>query len=196
MSTEKIGVNVKDSFVQIVDGKVAPTQLSRHGLNPADKQPLPSVPIATKQDVENAVTAAKLAYNTWSRVPDLDRKKAVLAFATAIEEHATDLAQLLTYEHGETVFRHSRRQNRTTNLFQISEAHHEIELLPMFLRGHADISLHEEIVQENEQRTVVTRYVSLGVVAGIVPWSFSLFLAIGKLAPALLTGNVIILKPS
>jgi len=51
-------------------------------------------------------------------------------------------------------------------------------------------------VEDNEQRTVVTRYVPLGVVAAIVPWNFSLLLAIGKIAPALLTGNVIIVKPS
>lgn len=56
--------------------------------------------------------------------------------------------------------------------------------------------LPEEIVEESERRTVVTRYVPLGVVAAIVPWSFPLFLAVGKLGPALLTGNVIILKPS
>ncbi|KAF2259435.1 aldehyde dehydrogenase [Lojkania enalia] len=180
MSIEKVGVDFKDNFVQIVNGKVAPTQLFRHGLNPVDKSLLTRVPMATEQDVDDAVTAGKLAFNTWSRVPDSDRKRAVLAFAAAIEEYSTELAQILTKEHGKT----------------IAEAHHEVELLPLFLRGHAKISLHEEIVEENERRTVVTRYVPLGVVAGIVPWSFSLFLAIGKLAPALLTGNVIILKPS
>jgi len=51
-------------------------------------------------------------------------------------------------------------------------------------------------VEDSEQRTVVTGYVPLGVVAAIVPWNYPLLLAVGKIAPALLTGNVIIVKPS
>ncbi|EFQ34121.1 aldehyde dehydrogenase [Colletotrichum graminicola M1.001] len=173
-------VDFDNDFVQIVGGKCAPTQSSRHGLNPSNKQPLPPVPVATQQDLDDAVAAGKAAFKTWSRLPDQHRKKAVLNFAAAIEAHSTDLAHLLTREHGKTIV----------------EAHHEVELLPLFLRGHAQIEWREEVVEDSERRTVVTRYVPLGVVAAIVPWSFPLLMATGKLAPALLTGNVIILKPS
>ena len=60
----------------------------------------------------------------------------------------------------------------------------------------ADIKLPEDLVEENETRTVITRYTPIGVVAAIIPWNFPLLLATGKIAPALLTGNVIIVKPS
>lgn len=60
----------------------------------------------------------------------------------------------------------------------------------------ANISLPEEVIEENETRSVVTRYTPIGVVGAIVPWNFPLLLATGKIAPALLTGNVIIVKPS
>lgn len=60
----------------------------------------------------------------------------------------------------------------------------------------AEIELPEDIVEESESRSVVTRYTPIGVVAAIVPWNFPLLLATGKIAPALLTGNVIIVKPS
>lgn len=60
----------------------------------------------------------------------------------------------------------------------------------------AGIQLPEDIIEESESRSVVTRYTPLGVVAAIVPWNFPLLLATGKIAPALLTGNVIIVKPS
>lgn len=54
----------------------------------------------------------------------------------------------------------------------------------------------EDVIEDDETRTVVTRYVPLGVVGAIIPWNFPLMLATGKIAPALLTGNVIIVKPS
>jgi acyl-CoA reductase-like NAD-dependent aldehyde dehydrogenase len=64
------------------------------------------------------------------------------------------------------------------------------------MRGMANISLPEDVIEENEKRQVVTRYTPIGVVGAIIPWNFPLMLATGKIAPALLTGNVIIVKPS
>lgn len=60
----------------------------------------------------------------------------------------------------------------------------------------AAIPLPEDVIEDNSHRTLVTRYTPIGVVAALVPWNFPLLLATGKIAPALLTGNVIILKPS
>lgn len=60
----------------------------------------------------------------------------------------------------------------------------------------AGIPLPEDVVEDNDHRTIITRYAPLGVVGAIVPWNFPLLLATGKIAPALLTGNVIIVKPS
>lgn len=60
----------------------------------------------------------------------------------------------------------------------------------------ANIQLPDDVIEDSENRTVITRYSPIGVVAAIVPWNFPLLLATGKIAPALLTGNVIIVKPS
>lgn len=60
----------------------------------------------------------------------------------------------------------------------------------------ADLQLPEEVAHDDDSHTVITRYVPLGVVGAIVPWNFPMMLATGKIAPALLTGNVIIVKPS
>lgn len=72
----------------------------------------------------------------------------------------------------------------------------EVGGAPSFLRGFTQIPLPEEVVEDNDARTVITRYTPIGVVAAIVPWNFPVLLALGKLAPAVLTGNVIIMKPS
>lgn len=60
----------------------------------------------------------------------------------------------------------------------------------------SNIKLPEDVIEDDDRHTVTTRYTPLGVVAAIVPWNFPLLLATGKIAPALLTGNVIIVKPS
>jgi len=49
---------------------------------------------------------------------------------------------------------------------------------------------------EDEEKTIYTEYTALGVCGGIIPWNFPLILSVGKIAPALLTGNTIIIKPS
>ena len=60
----------------------------------------------------------------------------------------------------------------------------------------ANIPLPEDVLEDSPSRKVITRYTPIGVVAALVPWNFPLLLATGKIAPALLTGNVIIVKPS
>ena len=97
-------IDFKDNFVQIVNGEIAPTQITRHGINPANKQPLLPVPVATEKDVDNAVGAGKAAFKTWSRVPYGDRKKSVLAYADAIEACTPQFTELLILEQGKPVY--------------------------------------------------------------------------------------------
>ena len=61
---------------------------------------------------------------------------------------------------------------------------------------HASHNLPEEIVDEDDNRKIVSRHVPLGVCCGIVPWNFPIILAINKIVPALITGNTCIIKPS
>jgi acyl-CoA reductase-like NAD-dependent aldehyde dehydrogenase len=72
----------------------------------------------------------------------------------------------------------------------------EVGGAPEWIRGLASIPLPDEVIEDNEQHTVINRYTPLGVVAAIVPWNFPIRLAVGKIAPAVLTGNVVIVKPS
>jgi len=65
-----------------------------------------------------------------------------------------------------------------------------------FLKGTCSLSLPEEVLEETPERKISTHYTPLGVVVGIVPWNYPVFLACGKIGPALLTGNAVILKPS
>jgi acyl-CoA reductase-like NAD-dependent aldehyde dehydrogenase len=79
---------------------------------------------------------------------------------------------------------------------KLAQASQELDAAIAWIRGHCTLNMPEEVVEDSDQKRVVVRYTPLGVVGAIVPWNFPIFLACGKVAPALLTGNVIIVKPS
>ncbi|KAF5007431.1 hypothetical protein FDECE_6236 [Fusarium decemcellulare] len=178
--TKAPSLSFEDGFVQIIDGKSVATSKTRHGINPATLKPKAEVPIATEENLDQATAAAKKAFKSWSKVPYEERKKAVLAWADAIETVKTEFTNLLISEQGKP----------------IPQASGEAEAAIAWIRGMAGIELPEDVVEDSESRTIVTRYTPLGVVAAIIPWNFPLMLATAKIAPALLTGNVIIVKPS
>ncbi|GKT64680.1 aldehyde dehydrogenase [Colletotrichum tofieldiae] len=158
IATETAKFITEHGFVQIIDGKLSATERTRHGVNPANLTPKEEVPVASRGDVDRAVAAAHAAFKTWSKVPYDQRRKAVLAYADAIDGLRGQFRDLLISEQGKP--------------------------------------LPEDVVEDSETRTIITRYTPLGVVGAIIPWNFPLLLATGKIAPALLTGNVIIVKPS
>ncbi|TID07524.1 putative aldehyde dehydrogenase FUS7 [Colletotrichum higginsianum] len=173
-------LSFEHEFVQIIDGKPSATERTRHGVNPANLEQKPEVPVASSNDVDRAVAAAQVAFKSWSKVPYSERRKAILAYADAIDELRSQFRDLLISEQGKP----------------IPQADVETDCAISWIRGMADIQLPEDVVEDNETRTIITRYTPLGVVGAIIPWNFPLLLATGKIAPALLTGNVIIVKPS
>ncbi|KAF5549195.1 aldehyde dehydrogenase [Fusarium mexicanum] len=176
----KPSINFKGDFVQIIDGQSAPTKETRHGLNPANLQEMAKVPVATQQDLDRAVAAARKAFKIWSKIPYEERRESVLAFAGAVDSHRNEFQALLTAEQGKPV----------------PQAAYETDAAIEWMRGMAQIPLPEDVLEDTEQRTIISRHTPIGVVAALVPWNFPLLLATGKIAPALLTGNVIIVKPS
>jgi acyl-CoA reductase-like NAD-dependent aldehyde dehydrogenase len=64
------------------------------------------------------------------------------------------------------------------------------------MRSISNLELSDECIKDDENVSAIVRHVPLGVVVGIVPWNFPIWLACAKIAPALITGNTIIIKPS
>ncbi|KAI1120957.1 aldehyde dehydrogenase [Nemania abortiva] len=75
-------------------------------------------------------------------------------------------------------------------------AQNEISLSIQWLREFCNMSSPGVVIEDTKERKVITRYTPLGIVVGIVPWNFSIQLACAKIAPAILTGNAFIWKPS
>ncbi|GKU22160.1 unnamed protein product [Fusarium langsethiae] len=160
-------LDLKDNYVQIINGKSAPTQKTHQGTNPATLEKKPKVPVASQDDLNNAV-------------PWEERRQKLFAWADAVEAQKKEFAELLTSEQGKPV----------------AQANGEADAAVAWIKGQASLDLTEEVVEDSDTRKVITRYTPLGIVAAIVPWNFPLMLAAAKIAPALLTGNVIIVKPS
>ena len=81
---------------------ISTTQV-RHGINPANKQQNPPVPVANEADLDRAVTGARAAFMKWSKTPLEERRKAVAAYGDAIEANKDAFARLLTGEQGKPI---------------------------------------------------------------------------------------------
>ncbi|MFM9589199.1 aldehyde dehydrogenase family protein [Streptomyces scabiei] len=149
-------------------------------LNPATEAIAGRAPDATDGQLDAAVSAARHAFATWSTT-SLDERRAVLtACAATVRAHLEELAVLLTTEQGKP----------------LADARVEIAVFADWLDGHVALDFHDDEVVETGTRRIRVRHVPLGVVAGIVPWNFPVVIAAKKIAPALLAGNTLVLKPS
>ena len=164
----------------MINNQLTTTSKTRHNINPATLEANPEVPISTAEDVDNAVAAARKAFKPWSTTPLEKRKEALLAFADAITKYTKDLAHLLTLEQGKP----------------LSQATQEAGMGIAWIQAFCAMKLAEEVLEEDEEKKVINRYTPLGVCCGIVPWNYPILLMVGKVAPALLTGNCMIIKPS
>ncbi|TKA52115.1 hypothetical protein B0A49_12082, partial [Cryomyces minteri] len=168
------------TFRNLINGKLVDTKDHSHGINPATRERLQDVPVATKDDLDEAVRAARAAFRNWRNVPREERNACVLKYADAIEANADELAKLLTTEQGKPTF----------------QAAFEIGGCAAWLRAQSTLFLEDEVLEDSEEKKILTRYTPIGVVGAIVPWNFPCLLNIGKIGPAVLTGNTIIVKPS
>jgi len=91
------------TFKNTINNELVDTAKHSHGINPATREKLPDVPVASKADLENAVTAARAAFKKWRNVPRVERNAAVLRFADLIEANAEGFTTLLTTEQGKPV---------------------------------------------------------------------------------------------
>ncbi|UKZ83956.1 hypothetical protein TrVFT333_011771 [Trichoderma virens FT-333] len=173
-------IDIKSYKGNIINGEFVPTAKTRHSIDPATEQPLFPAPLATREDLDAAVKHASDAFKTWSQTTFEERAKLMLEYADAIEENREELEKLDTMESGKPAI--------------VSK--NEFNLTIQWLRTFATMELKDEILDENDERTVYSTHRPLGVCGAIVPWNWPALLGLGKVGPALMTGNTIIMKPS
>ncbi|KAM5360145.1 hypothetical protein ACJZ2D_013960 [Fusarium nematophilum] len=185
-----------DQFFNVIDGKNVDTETARYGINPATLEPLAPVPVSTTVDVDLAVTAAKAAALSWGRTLVEKRQQLVLKYADALAEQVDDFAKMLVLEAGKPVSAAPILSHLQSNVEEMNVAIAEVRQTVDMLKGVANLPFPEDVIEDSPTRRVVTRYVPVGVSAGIVPWNFPVVLTSFKLGPALIAGSPIILKPS
>ncbi|MHC5794840.1 aldehyde dehydrogenase family protein [Lacisediminihabitans sp. FW035] len=162
-----------------VNGKAVDQSVRFDVINPATGRVFASAPSLSAAQVDEAFTAAAAAFRNWKR-DDGVRTAALLAAADAIDAAAAQLASILTSEQGKP----------------ISDAATEVAMTSGWLRYFATLEIPLEVVQDDATGFAEVHRRPLGVVAAITPWNFPLLLAMWKIAPALRTGNTMVLKPS
>ena len=145
-------------------------------INPANEKQLSRIAAANEKDVERAVRAARQAYeNTWKKMSASERGKYIFRIARMIQEKARELAIIETLDGGKPI-----RESRD---FDVPTAAQHF----FYYAGWAD-----KLPYAFPQKKVE----SLGVAGQIIPWNFPLLMAAWKIAPALATGNTVVLKPA
>ena len=167
-------------YKNLINGEMVGTAKTLDVVNPANEEVIGQVPACGEQELNQAVAAARAAFKTWSKTPIDERRKVVQAIAGVINENNDELFRLLTAEQGKP---HAQAQG-------------EIAGAAYMAGSQATLELEDEINEDTEQRLSRTRRVPVGVVGGIVPWNFPVMMAVQKIAPALLSGCTIVLKPS
>ncbi|WP_284747995.1 aldehyde dehydrogenase family protein [Amycolatopsis sp. RTGN1] len=169
--------NLKDHYKpfingEFVDGSGEPLKT----INPATEEVLAEVGTASKSDVDIAVKAARKAYDTvWSKMPGTERAKYLFRIARLIQERSRELAVLESLDNGKPI-----KESRDSDI-PTAAAHF------FYHAGWAD-KLDYAGYGPNPR--------PLGVAGQIIPWNFPLLMLAWKIAPALATGNTVVLKPA
>jgi aldehyde dehydrogenase (NAD+) len=167
---KRYGHFINGEFREPVNGKYFDT------INPANLEKLAEVAEGSKEDIDLAVQSAKKAYNnTWSRLTGKDRGKFLFRIARIIQEKARELAIIESLDGGKPI-----SESKNVDI-PLAAAHF------FYYAGWAD-----KLKYAFPGKTPS----SLGVVGQIIPWNFPLLMAAWKIAPALATGNTVVLKPA
>ncbi|NML90664.1 aldehyde dehydrogenase family protein [Sphingobium sp. TB-6] len=172
--------NFDSDYRMLIDGRLVTTPKTFEVYNPATEEVIANAPEAGRDQLEEAVAAARRAFPAWRDTPLAERQRIVAAIGAVLDAHAEELMHLLTREQGKPR----------------AGAQWEIGGSSAWCHALAEQALDTETIEEGDGRRVEMRRVPLGVVGAITPWNFPVLLAIWKIAPALVAGNTIVLKPS
>lgn len=152
-------------------------------IDPAIAAPLAEIAVAADHDLDDAVAAARRAQPQWWRTDGQDRSRVLRRIADGIRSHGEALGTLDTLDAGRPI--------RDTTARDVERAARIFE----FFAGTTD-RIRGVSVPVQPGRTNRVEFEPIGIVGAITPWNYPLTNAAGKIAPALATGNAVILKPA
>ncbi len=165
--------NLKNPNNHFINGKFVKSSSSKklNIINPSTNKKIATLSVASKKDVNIAVSAAKKAHAKWSKLSSFDRSKYLYALARLIQKNSRFISVLETIDNGKPI-----RETRDI----------DIPLVARHFYYHAGWAARNTNNSDN----------SIGVVGQIIPWNFPLLMLAWKIAPAIALGNTVVLKPA
>ncbi len=165
--------NLKNPNNIFINGKFVKSFSSKklNIINPSTNKKIATLSVASKKDVNTAVSAAKKAHIKWSKLSSFDRSKYLYALARLIQKNSRFISVLETIDNGKPI-----RETRDI----------DIPLVARHFYYHAGWAARNTNNSDN----------SIGVVGQIIPWNFPLLMLAWKIAPAIALGNTVVLKPA
>jgi acyl-CoA reductase-like NAD-dependent aldehyde dehydrogenase len=168
------------TFAHLIDGRQVQGRQHFDVINPATGAPFARCPDATREDVDEAMAAATRAFaGSWSHDEAL-RRRTLAHMGEALAAGAEEIGRLVCLEQGKP----------------LAAALGEVKSAAATLKMHADEPIPRDVLREDEKARVTLVRKPIGVVAAITPWNYPVATLVMKLAPALLTGNTVVAKPS
>ncbi|MCR9163647.1 MAG: NAD-dependent succinate-semialdehyde dehydrogenase [Nannocystaceae bacterium] len=152
-------------------------------INPATGATLETYPEHDDAQIEARLAASHDAARSWAEVPFAERADVLRAVAEQLDAQLESLATLMVREMGKPITQ------------AIAEVH-KCALVCRFFADHAESFLADEPVDVGDEADAFVTYRPLGVVLAILPWNFPLWQAFRFVAPALMAGNAVVVKPA
>jgi acyl-CoA reductase-like NAD-dependent aldehyde dehydrogenase len=168
-----------EQYGQVIDGN---THVSGHMFgvtNPATGSVFAQAPECSREHLDLAIESAHRAFSSW-REDETVRRAALSACADSLRANAGALGEILTREQGKT----------------LEQATGEVEWSAWWIDEILTLEIPVDVILDDENERVEMQRRPLGVIGAITPWNFPIVVAISKIAPALLVGNTMVLKPS
>jgi len=170
-------------YQMFIDGELVDAEKTFAVVNPSTTEVISEVPSGTHADVNRAVEAAGRAQPQWGKLPAIVRAGHLREIAQLLRKNRDELAAVITEEQGKIL---------SLAEVEVDFSADYIDYMAEFARRYEG-----EIVQSDRPGENILVYkLPIGVVAGVLPWNFPFFLIVRKMAPALVTGNTIVIKPS
>lgn len=174
---EELRMFIDGKFVENSSGKWIDV------LNPATEEVISKMPEGTVEDVKGAIDAAEAAQDAWEKLPAVERGAYLIKIAAGIRKREKELTDIIVREGGKT--------RGLANVEVLFTADY-LEYMAGWARRYEG-----EIIQSDRPNESIFLFKkAIGVTTGILPWNFPFFLVARKAAPALITGNTIVVKPS
>jgi acyl-CoA reductase-like NAD-dependent aldehyde dehydrogenase len=160
------------------------SEIAEPDINPADVEDVLSLaPLSTREDTEDAVRSAQQAAASWAATPAPARGKILFRVAELLRTRMEEIAQILTREEGKTLADSRGEIQRAINILE-------------FTAGEGRRLTGSTIPSELPRTFIYTLRKPVGVVGLITPWNFPAAVPVWKIAPALIAGNTVVLKPA